>query len=460
VAKDNTKSAGSSAASPLLKNDGLAARRFAAEVIEDVIKRRLPLDDRLDRLSHNALYSALSQSDRGLTRAIATAALRRYGTIRKTLGDRMPLGIPPRSGRLESILIAGCAQILVLDTPPHAAVDTSVSLAREDKDGKHFADLTNAVLRRIAGEKAEILANADPLGVDTPSWLADRWKAAYGAEKAALIAASHMQEPSIDLSVKEDAAGWAEKLEAVLMPTGSVRLTVRTAIPLLPGFEEGAWWVQDAAASIPAKLLRAKPGQRILDLCAAPGGKTAQLAQTGATITAVDRSATRMVRLQQNIDRLGLVVATEVAEAADYTAELFDGVLLDAPCSATGTIRRHPDVAWSKTLQDIFKLCALQARLLDRAATLVKVGGVLVYATCSLERDEGETQIERFLERNSAFQREPILAVEIGDHSDLLQSDLLTEHGDLRCLPCHWPHAVDRLAGMDGFFASRLVRHA
>ena len=341
-----------------------------------------------------------------------------------------------------------------MDTPAHAAVDTSVSLAREDKDGKHFADLTNAVLRRIASEKADILAAADPLGVDTPSWLADRWRAAYGPETAALIAAAHMQEPSLDLSVKEDAAGWAEKLDAVLMPTGSVRLTVRTAIPLLPGFEEGAWWVQDAAAALPARLLRARPGQRILDLCAAPGGKTAQLAQTGATITAVDRSAPRMVRLQQNIDRLSLVVSTQVAEAADYTAEPFDGVLLDAPCSATGTIRRHPDVAWSKTLQDVFKLCALQARLLDRAATLVKIGGVLVYATCSLERDEGEKQIERFLERNQNFKREPILAEEIGHQSYLLNGD-----GDVRCLPSHWPHAVDRLAGMDGFFASRLVRH-
>jgi 16S rRNA (cytosine967-C5)-methyltransferase len=455
VAKDNTKSAGPSASGQPAKNNGLAARRFAAEVIEDVVKRRLPLDDRLDRLSHNAAYSALSPSDRGMTRAIATAALRRYGTIRKTLADRMPLGIPVRSGRLESILIAGCAQILVLDTPAHAAVDTSVSLAREDKDGKHFADLTNAVLRRIAGEKADILAAADPLEIDTPSWLADRWKAAYGVEKAALIAAAHMQEPSIDLSVKEDAAGWADKLEATLLPTGSLRLTVRTAIPMLPGFEEGAWWVQDAAAALPARLLRSKPGQRILDLCAAPGGKTAQLAQTGATITAVDRSAPRMVRLQQNIDRLGLVVTTEVAEAADYTAEPFDGVLLDAPCSATGTIRRHPDVAWSKTLQDIFKLGALQARLLDRAATLVKVGGVLVFATCSLERDEGEKQIERFLERNPDFRRDPVGAEEIGN-----QSDLLNEHGDVRCLPSHWPHSVDRLAGMDGFFASRLVRKA
>ena len=437
------------------KNNGLAARRFAVEIIEDVIKRRLPLDDRLDRLALDKIYSALSPSDRGLTRAIATAAMRRYGTIRKTLADRMPLGIPTRSGRLECILIAGCAQLLVLDTPAHAAVDTSVSLAREDKDGKHFADLANAVLRRIAAEKTDIIAAADPLAIDTPGWLAERWTAAYGRDNAALIAAAHMQEASIDLSVKDDAAGWAETLEATLLPTGSLRLSVKTAIPLLPGFEEGAWWVQDAAAAIPARLLRAKPGQRILDLCAAPGGKTAQLAQTGAEITAVDRSAPRMVRLLQNMERLGLSVTTEVAEAADYTAEPFDGVLLDAPCSATGTIRRHPDVAWSKTLQDIFKLCALQARLLDRAATLVKVGGVLVFATCSLERDEGEKQIERFLERNAHFRRDPVVAEEIGN-----QADLLTDVGEVRCLPSHWPHAVDRLAGMDGFFASRLVRQA
>jgi 16S rRNA (cytosine967-C5)-methyltransferase len=433
--------------------DGLAARRFASEVIEDVVRRRLALDDRLEQLSKIDAYKAMSPSDRGLVRAIATAALRRLGTIRKILSERMPRGIPPKSGRLEAYLIASCAQIIALETPAHAAVDTCVTLVREDKHAKHFADLANAVMRRISAERSEIVAASNMLRDDTPEWLAVRWIAAYGEDNARLIAAAHSAEPSVDITVKSDPAGWAERLGAVQLPTGSLRLTSRTAIPQLPGFSDGEWWVQDAAAAIPARLLRAKVGQIILDLCAAPGGKTAQLALTGAKVIAVDRSEARMVRLHDNMVRLKLEVETVISEAAHYQAEGYDGVLLDAPCSATGTIRRHPDVAWSKTLQDVYKLAAVQSRLLDHAATLVKQGGTLVYATCSLERDEGENQIKRFLERNLGFKRDPI------DQDEFSGTRIfITEDGDLRCLPCHWPDTVDRMAGLDGFFASRLVR--
>jgi 16S rRNA (cytosine967-C5)-methyltransferase len=447
------KTAGKNMAEKPPRADGLASRRFAAEVIEDAVKRRLALDERLERLSRNEAYQALSPSDRGMTRAIALSALRRYGAIRKALSDRMPLGIPPKSGRLEAFMIAGCAQIIALETAPHAAVDTTVSLVREDKHARHFADLANAVLRRIAAEREEIAAAADPLGVDTPAWLAERWKAAYGADAARRIAEAHGAEPSVDITVKNDPEGWAERLGAVLLPTGSLRLTSRTAIPQLPGFEDGEWWVQDAAAAIPARLMRAGPGQRVLDLCAAPGGKTAQLALTGADVTAVDRSAVRMDRLMQNMERLKLSVTATICEAQAYQAPAFDAVLLDAPCTATGTIRRHPDVAWSKTLQDVFKLAAAQSRLLDHAANLVKPGGILVYATCSLERDEGERQIARFLERNTAFRREPLHLSETGGMTELINSD-----GDLRCLPFHMTQSVDRMSGIDGFFASRLVR--
>ncbi|MGL4637197.1 MAG: RsmB/NOP family class I SAM-dependent RNA methyltransferase [Beijerinckiaceae bacterium] len=434
------------------RNDGLMARRFAAEVIEDVVKRRQALDERLDRLNDVKAYADMSASDRGLTRAISTAALRRYGTIRKALADRLAEGIPVKSGRLESYLIAGVAQILDLQTPPHAAVNTTVSLVREDKHGRHFADLANAVLRRIAEARTGLVSDPAMVFADTPDWLRDRWTSAYGEEAAKAIAGAHRHEASIDITVKSDAAGWAQKLEAELLPTGSLRLTNRTAVPGLAGFEDGAWWVQDASAALPARLINAQPHMRVLDLCAAPGGKTAQLASTGAAVTALDRSAPRMERLASNMQRLGLTVDIKVAEATAFKAEPYDAILLDAPCSATGTIRRHPDVAWSKTLEDIYKLAALQAKLLDHAATLLKPGGILVYATCSLERDEGEKQIERFLARNPAFTRKPVQAHEVGD-----QTDFITTEGDLRCLPSHLPHAVDRMSGMDGFFASRLV---
>jgi 16S rRNA (cytosine967-C5)-methyltransferase len=436
--------------------DGLAARRLACEVIEDVTRRRQALDDRLERLSNDARFQALQPSDRGLTRAIATATMRRYGMVKKALSDRLDRGMPPRSGKLECILLGAVAQILVLETAPHAAVDTAITLAREDAHAKHFTDLANAVLRRVASEKADILAAADPLCLDTPSWLAERWVRAYGAPAAGLIAAVHGYEPSVDITVKSAPEAWAERLGGIVLPTGSIRLTARTAIPQLPGFSDGEWWVQDAAAAIPARLVRAQPGQKILDLCAAPGGKTAQLALSGATVMAVDRSAQRMIRLSENMARLKLSVETHIAEAEAYQpGPVFDSILLDAPCSATGTIRRHPDVAWTKTLEDIFKLAALQARLLDHAASLLKPGGTLVYATCSLEPEEGELQVNRFLERNTSFHRDAVLAVETGG-----DSQLITPHGDLRCLPSHWPDPVMRLAGMDGFFAARLVRSA
>jgi 16S rRNA (cytosine967-C5)-methyltransferase len=441
---------GDQAAKPptTVRTDGLAARRFAVGIIEDAVRRRLPLDERLDKLAADSAFAALSVSDRGLTRAIAHAALRRLGTIRMALRERMPRGMPPKSGQLEAILIGGAAQILVLGTAVHAAVDTCVSLAREDAHAMHFADLANAVMRRIAAEREDILAGSDPLAVDTPEWLRQRWTAAYGPETARAIAAVHGREPSIDITVKSDVEGWAERLGAERLPTGSLRLTSRTAIRQLPGYADGP-----PAAALPARLLGDVDGQRVLDLCAAPGGKTAQLAHGGAIVTALDRSEPRMRRFRENMDRLGLAVEAVVGDAMTFDAGPFDAVLLDAPCSATGTIRRHPEVAWSRTMEDLFKLAALQRKLLDRAAHLLRPGGTLVYATCSLEREEGEAQIEAFLARHRSFSVAPVDASEVAG-----LTELVTPQGFLRCLPCHLPHSVDRMAGMDGFFAARLVR--
>jgi 16S rRNA (cytosine967-C5)-methyltransferase len=433
--------------------DRLAARRFAVAVIEDVVRRRLPMDDQLEKLARDPAFAALSVSDRGLVRAITHAAIRRLGTIRMALAERLAKGLPPKAGRLEAILIAGVAQIVELGVAPHAAVDTAVELAREDAHARHFADLANAVLRRIS-EAKDSLASADPLAVDTPEWLRRRWVAVYGAETAAAIARAHRLEPGIDLTVKADAAAWADSIGGEVLPTGSLRLTSRMGVRQLPGFAEGAWWVQDVAAALPARLMGDVAGQHVLDMCAAPGGKTAQLAHAGAAVTALDRSAPRMQRLTENMERLGLAAETVVGDALTYDALPFDAVLLDAPCSATGTIRRHPDVAWSRTMEDLFKLAALQAKLLDRAATLVRPGGCLVYATCSLEPEEGEQQVERFLARRPDFTLDPVRPEEVGS-----MADLISPVGHLRSLPCHLPNAVDRMAGMDGFFAARLVRH-
>jgi len=236
---------------------------------------------------------------------------------------------------------------------------------------------------------------------------------------------------------------------------GSLRLTSHQPVAELPGFAEGEWFIQDAAASLPAKLLAAHPGMKIADLCAAPGGKTAQIAATGAEVVAVDRSAERLKVLAANVHRLKLHAEIVVADAVNWRAGPFDAVLLDAPCLSTGTIRRHPDIAWIKKPRDLETLTRLQARLLDKAIELVKPGGTIVYSTCSLEPEENEMQIASLLRRSPRIERVAITPQEIGGIPELLN-----ERGELRTLPSHLPAAESRLAGLDGFFAARLLRRA
>jgi len=439
----------SSQAAPADIVPGLAARRLAATLIDEVLRAGTALDDTFERVVASA---GLEPADAGLARAIATVAFRRLGTIRRVVDDRLERGSPRRSGPFEPIIVAAAAQLLFLDVPDHAAVDLAIRQLQEDPRSARYAALGNALLRRLARERAAILADLDPLA-DMPAWLRDSWVRTYGADVAAAIAAAHAEEPPLDLTVKADPGGWAARLDGIVLPTGSVRLRGRDSVTTLPGFADGAWWVQDAAAALPARLLGAAAGQRVADLCAAPGGKTAQLALTGARVTAVDRSPTRLRRLEANLARLGLQAEILAADATALATEPFDAVLLDAPCSATGTIRRHPDVAWTKRPEDLAKLVALQARLLDQAAQLTRPGGKLVYCTCSLERAEGEAQIEAFLARTPGFGRQAIDPAEIGG-----LSDAITAEGDLRTLPHQLPGDGARLSGWTGFYASRLLR--
>jgi 16S rRNA (cytosine967-C5)-methyltransferase len=428
-------------------NAGLAPRRLAWNAVTETLKRRVPLDDMLDEY---APAEQLSGRDEALARAIAIVTMRRLGTIGWALRERLDKGL--RDDRLLNLLAIGAAQILFLDIPDHAAVDTAVQLAQQEHRIKHAGGLINAVLRRVARERDAILSGAEPW-LDTPDWLEERWIAQYGEALATEIVKAHRSMASVDLTVKDDPGAWAERLGGVLLPTGSVRLTERTSIRDLPGYDEGAWWVQDAAASLPARLLHAKPGERIADLCAAPGGKTAQLAAAGADVLAVDRSAKRLKRLKENLARLDLSATTRAIDAEKLDEPPFDAILLDAPCSATGTIRRHPDVVWTKSGEDVRKLTGLQARLLDKAAALLKPGGRLVYCTCSLEQDEGERQAEGFLARHPDFKRQPITASEIGGLTECLTPD-----GDVRTLPCHLSLTDHDRSGLDGFFMARFVR--
>ena len=437
---------------------GLAARAIAVTAIDDFLTKSQALDETLERLLDSPAARELPDRDRGLVRAIAMAAIRRLGTLAKALEERVERGLPTHSGQLEAILISGAAQILFLDVPDHAAVDLSVRLVQANPDAKRFTSLANAVLRRIAREKDEILKKSDPLATDTPEWLAKRWIKAYGAEGAARIAAAFRAEPAVDLTVRGDPELWAEKLNAKLLSNGSLRLRDRTPVRSLAGYDEGMFWVQDAAAALPVRLLNLKPGESIADLCAAPGGKTAQLALSGAQVTAVDRSEKRLMRLSQNMDRLGFSVDVVVADASLWRGGPFDAILLDAPCTATGTIRRHPDVAWLKSENDLAKLTRLQQRLLDHSAELLKPGGRLIYCTCSLEPEEGEVQIKTCLARNPSLRLEPF---DVNKHPWLggALSEAITPEGFLRTLPFMMPDDDPRLAGLDGFFAAELKKN-
>ena len=429
---------------------GLAARLAAAQTIADVLNFARPLEERGET---DARSAGADPRDRALARSIATVALRRLGTIRKASGRFLDKGLPKRAGALEWILTVAVAQLLFLDVPDHAAVDLAVRAARLDSGAAPFAGLVNAVLRNLALAKEEILAASDPLDDDTPHWLAARWRATYGEATARAIARAHRDEPTLDISVKSDPQGWASRLGGAVLATGSVRLDNHAPVGELDGYAEGEWWVQDAAAALPARLLRASAGQRVVDLCAAPGGKSAELAITGASVTAVDRSAERLKRLAANFERLRLEAEVVVSNGLTFEAPPFDGVLLDAPCMATGTIRRHPDVAWTKRQGDLAALVELQGRLIDRSIGLTKPGGTIVYCTCSLEPEEGEGQIAALLRRNPDVRRVPIDASEIGG-----LSECLTPAGELRSLPCHLQGATPRQSGLDGFFAARLQR--
>lgn len=430
---------------------GLPARRLAAKLIDEVLRAKLALDETFERISPDF---GLDAADAGLARAIAITAFRRLGTIQYAINARLERGSPRNSGPFEPIMVAAAAQILFLDVPDHAAVDLAIRHLHEDARSSRYVALGNALLRRLARERDAILAEAEAdLFLDVPDWLAESWRDSYGEETAAAIARSHRDEPPLDLSVKENAAEWAERLDGLLLPTGSVRLRERGSLTAMPGFDEGAWWVQDAAAALPALLLAPKPGERVADLCAAPGGKTAQLAAMGASVTAVDRSGPRLRRLRENLTRLGLTAEVVTKDASLWQADPFDAVLLDAPCSATGTIRRHPDVAWTKSPEDRDKLAALQARLLEAAARLTKSGGRLVYCTCSLERQEGEEQIATFLAENPDFSRQPISPDEVGGVSGAIDAN-----GDLRTLPHQLAGDTGRLSGWAGFYACRLIR--
>jgi 16S rRNA (cytosine967-C5)-methyltransferase len=436
---------------------GLAARRIAADILDGVLHKHRTLDEQLDGAAAHPGLKTLSDRDRALMRRMVATILRRLGTLGHLLSRLLDRGIPTDAPRAQSALLIGAAQILWMDVPDHAAVDLSVRLVQSDRRAAKYAGLVNAVLRRCAREGQPLIEEVKAKTLDIPEWLLARWIAHYGESAAREIAIALSHEPSFDITVKSDPEQWATRLHGETLPTGTVRTLLQGSVTMLPGFSEGQWWVQDAAAALPARLLGDVAGKSIADLCAAPGGKTAQLAHAGARVTAVDRSPARMARLRDNFTRLALKAEPVVADAAEWpgatSGQAFDGILVDAPCTSTGTIRRHPDVAWLRQETDIGALAALQKRLLQKAVALLRPGGTLVYCTCSLEPEEGEQAIAWLLASETGMRRAPIEAGEVGG-----LKEILTPEGDLRTLPCHLPNPDPRLGGLDGFYAARLVK--
>lgn len=433
---------------------GLAARRIAADILDGVLHKHRTLDEQLDGTGAHPGLKTLSDRDRALMRHLVATILRRLGTLGHVLSRLLDRGVPTDAPRAQSALLIGAAQILMMDVPDHAAVDLSVRLVQADRRAAKYAGLVNAVLRRCAREGQPLIDEVKSQMLDLPQWLVQRWIAAYGEDQTRAMATALSFEPSLDVTVKSNPQDWATRLHGEVLPTGSVRSLIHGAVTMLPGFDEGQWWVQDAAAAIPARLFGDIAGKSIADFCAAPGGKTAQLVHAGANVTSIDRSPNRVDRLKDNLARLSLDAKTAVADATEWQPdELFDGILIDAPCSATGTIRRHPDVAWLKQEADIGVLSALQMRLLQKAVTLLKPGGTLVYCTCSLEPEEGEHAVSALLASDSSVRRVPIRKDEVSG-----LSEILTLEGDIRTLPSHLPHDDPRLGGLDGFYAARLVK--
>lgn len=435
---------------------GLQVRAAAAKILAAVVDRKLPLDGALDNEHGNPAYKALNESDRALVRAILNATLRHLPRIDAAISHLLESPLPEGARALHHVLAIGAAQILYLDVPDHAAVDLAVEQARHDPRNRRFAKLVNAILRRLGREKEEILAHVSAIPV-MPEWFLQRLERAYGREKAHSISESQLEPAAIDLTVKADAEGWAKRLNGFALPTGGVRLAAfEGGIPSVEGFSDGAWWVQDAAASIPAQLFGDLAGKRVADLCAAPGGKTAQLVLAGGDVTAVEQSENRIKRLRSNLERLGLRAKTISSDLTKYQPEeLFDAILLDAPCSSTGTTRRHPDVLWTKGPEDIAKLAALQERLLRHAVSFLKPGGTIVFSNCSLDPIEGEDVAARVLADTPSMER---VVIDARRWPGLEAA--ISPLGEFRTTPDMLEAPSGFAGGLDGFYAVVMRRVA
>ena len=424
----------------------ISSRSSALKLFRRVIRDHKPLDGASISYPEPGY---VTKSDHAFALRLAKTALRRLGQIDDILDKCLERPLPKNAQIAKDILRLGVAQLLFMEIPDHAAVYTSVQLFHA-KGGGSYAKLINGVLRRIAREGPSWVEAQDAPRLNTPNWLWQSWSNTYGIKTCRAIAAAHLKEPPLDISVKNNPEIWAERLGAQIMPSGTLRLKNAGAVSELTGYKEGAWWVQDVAAHIITHFLGDINGKKVIDLCAAPGGKTAALINSGADVTAVDHSHGRLKRLQENLTRLNFS-----AEIIQGNAQIWkpsntaDAVLLDAPCSATGILRRHPDIARGKSVTDVERLAALQFRLLTSAAEMLKPGGLLVYATCSLQSEEGPAQVKKVVK-----DRLPLKSCPISKTDVFGLDETLTTEGYFRSLPS----ILHQFGHMDGFFACRFER--
>ena len=422
---------------------GVAARLAATQLLHAVLFDKRLLSDLL--ADENSPLGRLQPADRARAQLLTLGVLRHVqglDAVIDTFLDRTP---PPK---VRNTLRLAAFELLIEGNAAHGVVNAAVEIIRGSAKSGRYAGLVNAVSRKVASEGQELWSKQEPQKL--PSWLAKPIQKNFGKDVLPAIEAAHQAGAPIDLTMKNpsEAKFWAEKLSASLLPTGSIRLHDRPQITALGGFASGEWWVQDAAAAVPARMLGEVHGEKILDICAAPGGKTMQLAAGGAKVTALDISADRIARLRENLTRTQLSARTVVGDALRWTgSEPFDAILLDAPCSATGTIRRHPDLPFAKAGTDMSALFQLQADLIDAAFLQLRSGGRLVFCTCSLLPREGEMQIKAALERHSGAEILPLDTGKLG-----MDPAWITEEGGLRLRPDYWPE----IGGMDGFYMAML----
>ena len=418
---------------------GAGSRLAAAELLHLTLDKRRTLDE---AMSLSNAFNDLEGPDRGFARAIASSALRHLGWIDRTVQPFLSRPLAATGIEIRALIRAGAAQVWFMDVAPHAAVNATVDAARLTKGSRSGGSFLNAALRRVS----ESAPPGDSLAAEDiwPDWLTRAMTESLGTDCARALAAAQRAEPALHLT----AAGNPDDLAALVggprLASGSVEAPAG-AVEDLPGYAEGLWWVQDQAAALPAKLLGTKPGDRVLDLCAAPGGKTLQLAAAGAQVTALDRSGPRLARLRENLERTGLKAEIVTADGETWTSEArFDRILLDAPCSALGTLRRHPEGAWIKSEADIARFPAVQARLLASAIRLLAPGGTLVYCVCSPLAAEGAGVVNAELATGSLVRR-PISPSECPGFEDCV-----TGEGDVLTLP-------SSTRDCDAFYIARLA---